>query len=415
MSILSGRDEVTRRLHGVRTMTRDLRGGTTISTDAVWRRARPFDPASCRISVILPLRNEARHVERTLESVLSQSFPLERTEIILVDGMSEDGTRDILHRYRLAHANIQVLDNPSRTTPQALNIALAASTGDPIVRVDGHCEIAPDYIQRCVELLARSGAANVGGRLRPRGTNAVGRAVAIALGTPVGVGGGRFHYLERQEYVDTVYLGAFRREVLEEVGVFDERFTRNQDTELNFRIREAGFGILLSPDIISWYTPRDSLPRLWRQLYRDGFWRTRIIEKHPGSIEPRHLAPPFLVVELAASILTFALLRRRWLLLPVVGYTGGISAAAAWKARREPRLIPVLATVFACLHLGYGVGFLASLLGDTVDTLKDGDHGIGREDLQNQSLPPPASSDPAADEPASSPGRAYAAGGELGA
>lgn len=351
-------------------MTRELWGRATMWPPKARRRARQFDPSTCRVSIILPLRNEARHIERTLGSVLNQTFPQDRTEIILVDGMSSDGTRNVLDRYRRAYPNVRVLDNPSRTTPHALNLALGASTGDPIVRIDGHCEIAPDYIERCVGLLAASGAANVGGRMRPQGTTTVGRAIAMALETPVGVGGGRFHYLERQEYVDTVYLGAYRREVLEEIGFFDEYFVRNQDTELNFRIRKAGFGILLSPDIVSSYTPRDSLRTLWHQLYRDGFWRTRVIAKHPCSIEPRHLAPPVLVLGLLASFLSFGLLRRPWLTTPILGYTGLIASAATWHGRRNPRLIPVLAAVFACLHLGYGIGFLTCLLGDVAGALR---------------------------------------------
>lgn len=322
------------------------------------RALAPLDPATARVAVVIPAYNEERHISDTLCRVVGQTFPAGRMEIIVVDGASTDSTRAILSEWTRRHPNLCVLENPRRTAPTSLNMGIRATDADVIVRVDGHCRIAPDYVERCVELLARSGAANVGGPMRSEGVGPVGEAVAIATSSRFGIGNARFHYLEREEWVDTVYLGAFRRKVLEEVGLYDEELTRNQDDELNYRIREAGYGILLSPSIVSSYTPRSSLRALWRQYYQYGFWKVRVIEKHPGSVQPRHLAPASLVAGLTVSVAAFLLFRRRRLLLPWAAYLSGVAGASAMNADGSVRRALLLGAVFSCLHLGYGAGFL---------------------------------------------------------
>jgi GT2 family glycosyltransferase len=282
--------------------------------------------------------------------------------IVVVDGASEDETRAIVDRHIAEHPHMYVLTNPRRTAPTSLNLGIRAGSEEVIIRVDGHCELAPDYVERCVALLAASRAGNVGGLMRPVGHGAIGRAVAAAMSSPFGVGNARFHYLERETYVDTVYLGCFRREVLEEVGLFDEDLTRNQDDELNYRIRRAGYGILLSPEIVSTYTPRGTLSALWRQFYQFGLWKVRVMQKHPGSIQPRHLAPPVFVLAMSASLLVAGLTRRlRFLALPAL-YTTAVVAASTKTGGRTLRSVLALLLVFPCLHISYGSGILIGCL-----------------------------------------------------
>lgn len=322
-----------------------------------------LDRDAARVAIVIPIRNEVRSIARTLDCVLNQTFPAEQTEVFVADGLSDDGTREIVQEYAARHPRVHLLNNPKRTIPVALNLAIAASNAGVIVRVDGRCHIAPDYVETCVDLLAATGAANVGGLMRPEGNSTVGRAVAIATKSRFGVGNGRFHYLERQEWVDTVYLGCFRREVLEEVGGYDEELIRNQDDELNYRIRAAGYGILLSPAIRSTYIPAATLRKLWRsQYYQYGYWKVRVIQKHPGSLQPKHLAPPALVAVLISSAVLFVLTRRKLMLFPIAGYLAGTGLAALWMSRHRPRLLPVVAAVFACMHVGYGTGFLRALV-----------------------------------------------------
>jgi succinoglycan biosynthesis protein ExoA len=322
----------------------------------------PLDASRATVCVVLPMRNEVRWVRTTLSSVMDQTFDPSRVDVVVVDGMSDDGTRQLLTELQQSYPRLRVLDNPRRTTPTSLNLGIGCSTAQVIVRVDGHCRIEPDYIAQCVDRLAATGAGNVGGLMRPEAVTFLGQAVARAMTSRVGIGNARFHYLERETYVDTVYLGAFRREVLDVVGGFDDSLTRNQDDELNYRIREAGYSILLSPLIRSTYVPRQTLDGLWRQFYEYGWWKVRVIYKHPRSLQVRHLAPPILVGSVATSVGLSAVTRRSVFLTPVVLYLSGLIIAALVTARRSYRLAPALVAVFACLHFSYGAGFLAGLV-----------------------------------------------------
>lgn len=326
------------------------------------RLAGTLDASSARVCVLIPVRNEVANIRMTLEAVLHQRFPIARMEVVVIDGESDDGTRAVLDSLADDTHRIRILDNPIRTIPHGLNLGIAATSADVVIRVDGRCGIAPDYVEQCLELLASTQAGNVGGLARAHGHTAIERAIALAMRSRFGIGNSHYHYLEREEYVDTVYMGAFRRDVLSEVGGYDEELVRNQDDELNYRIRAAGYGILLSPRIVSRYTPPGSLLTLWKsQFYQYGFWKVRVIQKHPRSLQPRHLAPALLVAGLSASGASSALFRKRQLLAPAVLYALAVITAASWTARRTPRLTPVLSIVFPCMHLGYGAGFVAGL------------------------------------------------------
>ncbi len=316
------------------------------------------------VSVIIPIRNEGRYIARCLQSVRQQDYPADRLEILVIDGISEDNTREIVSEFCGLDLRIQLVDNPRRIVSTALNIGLLNAKGEVIVRVDGHCLLEPDYVRQCVHYLAQTGADNVGGLMRARGESYVGEAIAIAISSPFGVGDSRFHYSAREQYVDTVYLGAFPRRVFDQVGLFDEELIRNQDYELNYRIRAAGGKIFLTPAIKSWYITRESLPRLGKQYFQYGFWKVAVLRKHPRSLRFRQAVPPAFVFTLIVSrLLGFFSRSSAYLFLGVLA-TYFVSALlfSLWSARKQGwKYLPMLPCIFASLHFSWGLGFLWGL------------------------------------------------------
>jgi len=247
-----------------------------------------------------------------------------------------------------------------------MNIGIRHAKGaDVILRVDGHTILAPDYIRRCVEYLHRTGADNVGGLMRPVGNTYVGRAIAMTMQSPLAVGNAKFRYAQEDQEVDTVYLGAFRREVFERVGLYDETLVRNQDYELNYRIRSQGGRVFLSPSIRSTYLVRDSLMSFARQYLDYGYWKAQMIRKHPRSIRPRQMAPPLLVLGLMVSGALAPLLRPSAYLLAslLISYLSLALIFAVTTAYRHGwRYLPILPITFATMHLSWGLGFLWGLV-----------------------------------------------------
>jgi succinoglycan biosynthesis protein ExoA len=317
------------------------------------------------VSVVIPVRNEAGSIGRCLDSVLGQDYPADQFEVLVVDGRSDDETPGIIGEYAARDRRVRMLDNPAQTRAPALNLGVTQARGEVIVRVDGHCWLAPDYLRQSVLTLRASGADTVGGPMRPLGETRVGQTVGLAMTSRFGVGDARFHYSRRPEFVDTVYLGAYRRQTLARAGPFDPAVEPNEDYEVNWRIRASGGRVFLSPDIRSWYTPRDSLPALARQYFRYGSGRFATLRKHPRSLRPRQLAAPALVATLAGSALAGLLDRRGAMLfwLAVGGYLAANLAASTWLAAqhgwRHLRLLPL---VFATQHLAWGAGFWVTAL-----------------------------------------------------
>ena len=263
------------------------------------------------VSIIMPIRNEAAFIRRSLGSVLRQDYPLDRMEVLVVDGMSEDGTGDIVSSVvsergmrvlnspirrpdpgslpndsQEAFINIRLLDNPEHIVPVALNIGLKHSRGEVIIRVDGHCEIPPDYVRVCVENLEKTGADCVGGPMVTVGETSMARAIAAVQSSFFGVGGVAFRTgSEYGGYVDTLAFGAYRREVFDRIGGFDEELVRNQDDEFNFRLTQAGGKIWLDPSIRSIYYSRASLKGLWRQYFQYGLYKVRLIQKRGACLQ----------------------------------------------------------------------------------------------------------------------------------
>jgi cellulose synthase/poly-beta-1,6-N-acetylglucosamine synthase-like glycosyltransferase len=311
------------------------------------------------VTVILPVRREGVAFEDTLRRVLAQDYPQDRMEILVVDGMSDDETRDVGSRLAAQDRRLRLLDNPGRIVPNAMNIGISAAQGSVIVRVDGHTRIAPDYVTRCVEALDASGASCVGGRMDPEGTTPIGRAVAAATSGSFGVGNSHFHFSLEPRFTDSVYLGCWPRRVLVEIGGFDEEMVRDQDDELNYRLRKQGGTVWLDPSIRSWYTPRGSLAKLWKQYYQYGLWKIRVFQKHPAMMRLRHFAPSALVLALAASTLLAVIVRGAWIapaaILALYLGAAGVASLRSQAGAQERVLLPL---VFGVLHAAYGTGFL---------------------------------------------------------
>jgi len=318
------------------------------------------------VTVIMPIRNEAGFIERSLGAVLAQDYPADRLEVLVVDGMSTDGTREKVQAWLALYPNLRLLDNPGRIVPVGMNIGIRAAAGTVIIRVDGHTVLPPNYVSLCVRYLEETGADNVGGTMRAVGTGYLAQAIAAATSSPFGVGNSPFHYSGKAQWVDTVYLGAFRREALERAGLYDETLVRNQDYELNYRIRKAGGRIFYTPEIFACYYGRDGLASLWQQYHQYGLWKARVIARHPGSARPRHLAAPLFVAGLLGlgALAPAVPLARALLGVELASYAlASLAFSVRESLRRGLGFLPALPLVFLVLHLSWGSGFLRGACG----------------------------------------------------
>ncbi|MEY4020532.1 MAG: hypothetical protein RL484_684, partial [Actinomycetota bacterium] len=254
------------------------------------------------ISVILPVLNEEAHLNDAVHSILSQDYQ-GKIEVILAVGPSRDRTQEIAQSISDRDSRVVLVDNPTGRTAAGLNLALNKSQNPVVVRVDGHAQIPNDYLRLIVQILNETGAVNVGGVMAAVGTTSFERAVAGAMRSPLGVGASRFHTGGKAGVVDTVYLGAFRREALVAIGGFDERFTRAQDWELNFRLREKGGIVYFDPRLHVTYRPRSTVTALAKQYFEYGRWRRVVSRRHSGTINYRYLAPPFALIGFLSSVI----------------------------------------------------------------------------------------------------------------
>jgi len=318
------------------------------------------------VSIVMPVRNEAGFIARSVGSALDQDYPTDRFEIIVADGQSTDDTRSIVESLRSAHPNLKLIDNPGEIAPTGLNAAIGASRGEIIVRVDGHCEIATDYIRRCVEHLQNDGVDGVGGPIETIGETTTAKAIAAAMSSKFGVGGSAFRTIkDRTMLADTAPFPAYTRAVIERGGPFDEELVRNQDDEYNYRLRKLGAKILLAADVRSRYYSRGDFRKLFYQYFQYGCWKVRVMQKHPRQMSPRQFIPPLFVTSLVCSAaISF---------LDAIGAAPAIviwscyllinlSASALAASRVEWRLLPLISIAYATLHIGYGLGFLFGLI-----------------------------------------------------
>lgn len=306
------------------------------------------------VSIVIPAANAAHSIAASLQAIALQDYP---NIVEVVVSAADEETAAMARRL-----DATVVDNPGGKTPTGLNLAIARSTGDIVVRVDAHSTIPPDYVSRAVSTLAATRAENVGGMQVPVGNSFWGRAIAAAMSSPAGSGDARYRIGGEPGPTDTVYLGAFRRSTLERLGGYDESFARHQDYELNERIRRSGGTVWFDPGLKVVYTPRSSLRALARQYSDYGTWKRSFARSNPGALRPRQLAPPLLVIFLVLSLLG-SLLWPRLLVIPGA-YLLGLAAAALTTSRSAGWAFLGVPVALATMHVSWGLGFL---LGQTRD------------------------------------------------
>jgi len=309
------------------------------------------------ISVILPVLNEEKYLEDAVTAILAQQYD-GKIEVILAVAPSVDRTSEIAQRLHINDPRVVIVDNPTGRTAAGLNLAIAASQYSIIVRVDGHANIPKNYCHLVSEVLESTGAVNVGGLMAAEGQSLFERSVARAMRSPLGVGASRFHTGGGAGEVDTVYLGAFRKEALLAVGGFDERFTRAQDWELNFRLRQAGGVVYFDPRLIVTYRPRSTVKALAKQYFEYGRWRRVVSRRHQGTINYRYLAPPFTVVATTLSLL-LGWLVSSLLFIPALVYAVFILIASSVIGKSMGEIL-CLPTILLTMHISWGLGFLTS-------------------------------------------------------
>jgi len=305
------------------------------------------------VSVVVPVRNEGAHLERAVASILAQDYP-QPFDVCLAVAPSDDDTVAVADRIAASDIRVRVVANPDGLTPAGLNAAIAATTGSIVVRVDGHAELSPGYIRTAVETMCETGAVNVGGRQVPRPRTPFEEAVAAATRSRLGTGGAAYRVGGAAGPVDTVYLGVFDRAAGDAVGWFDDTLVRNQDYELNIRLRKAGGVVWFDPDLGVSYRPRPDLAALATQYHEYGFWKAEVLRRNPRSLKLRQLIPPVVVSAALAGLLVAP--RRRWAALLPAGYVAALAVASAGHRRRG-----TMAIVLTTIHVSWSAGLMRGL------------------------------------------------------
>lgn len=315
-----------------------------------------------RVSVVMPCYNEEKFIKKSIESLIDD-YSLKYCEFIVVDGMSSDGTQNVVKSFIKQGHPLRLQENKKRIQANGLNLGISEARGEIIVRADAHCLYPPGYIKKCVELLKKTGASNVGGIMLPQGTSMEQKAISLALKHPVGVGDAKWHLANFNGYVDTVYLGTFWKKLFDEIGLYDTNCKTNEDAELNLRILKAGKKIYLDSSIKVIYLPREALGNLALQYFKYGRGRCYTTLKHRKITSLRQLGPVALVVGLFLSIILSFL----WPLLILLPLSYLLSlfftALFSWSKKSIPfkqKLLIILA--FAIMHICWGAGFLSGLI-----------------------------------------------------
>ena len=317
------------------------------------------------VSIVIPVRNEVRYVPRCLKAVAEQDYPSDRIEILIADGMSDDGTFELLQEWAAQSANHNVFQNPGKIVPTGLNILIPKAKGEVIIRVDGHCVIALDYVSNCVCHLHQDQVDGVGGPMRSIGEDLISQVTGLAMSSKFGVGNSSFRTETGQtKLADTVPFPAYTRAIIEKVGLYDEELVRNQDDEYNYRIREAGGKILLAEDVRSEYYSRGSLKKLWKQYFQYGYWKVRVLQKHPRQMSLRQFVPLGFVLTLILTLLLSVLAPWGWKALVVllaVYLLANLSASIMTASGQGIKKLLLLPLAFTIIHLSYGSGFIVGL------------------------------------------------------
>jgi glycosyltransferase involved in cell wall biosynthesis len=322
------------------------------------------------VSIIVPCYNEEKRIRFLLEAIFAQTYPHSLIDLTIADGHSTDNTRKVIADFQARHPDLRlkIIDNEAQTIPAALNRAIEASSGEIILRLDAHSGPNPEYVAKSVAALEADIAENVGGvwEIRPGAESWIAQSIARAAAHPLGVGDALYRHAKQAAYVDTVPFGAFRRNLIEKIGKFDETLLTNEDYELNTRIRQNGGRVWLDPDIRSVYFARSTLGALAKQYSRYGFWKWQMLRRYPKTLRWRQALPPLFVLSLIAlAVISIFWHAAGWLLLAELLAYFGILTLAGARAGQQTRqffLIAGLPLAISVMHLAWGGGFLWSIL-----------------------------------------------------
>jgi succinoglycan biosynthesis protein ExoA len=322
------------------------------------------------VTIIVPCYNEQTTIRYLLEAIYAQTYPRSDLEVIIADALSEDGTRAVIEAYQhqFPDLSLNVVDNPARTIPSGVNLAIQAARGEFIVRMDAHSIPYPEYVERCVSALQAELGQNVGGvwEIRPGGEGWIAESIALAAAHPLGVGDALYRHARCPTEVDTVPFGAFRRSLIDRLGAFDESLLTNEDYEFNARIRQSGGRVWLDPSIRTVYFARATLSDLVRQYWRYGYWKWRMLNRYPDTLRWRQALPPLFVLSLIVLAISAVWIpaTAKLLGLELFVYLCALLVVAAQSAfrKRKLSLLVGLPLAIATMHVSWGCGFLWGLV-----------------------------------------------------
>ena len=337
------------------------------------------------ISVIIPCRNEEKFIDRCLSSIVEQDYPKDKLEVLVVDGISDDNTREIVARFCQTYPFIKLLDNPQKITPTALNIGIKRAKGEKIIRMDAHCTYKTDYISKCVSYSQKYNADHIGGVQvhLPFNDTALAKSIALATSHPFGVGNCYFRIGSKEsKYVNAAYCGCFRKEVFDKIGLFDEELVRNQDDEFDFRIIKNGGKVMLAPEIVSYYYTRDTIRKLSVMYFQYGYFKPLVAKKLGDISSLRQIIPALFVGALtfaaALSLISKYFLYFFLTLACLYVFTNFVFSLKL-SIKKGLKFLPLLFVSFTTVHISYGLGCLKGIL----------DFLVFRKNLKNKTIDMP--------------------------
>ena len=322
------------------------------------------------ISVIIPCRNEKQFIAECLDSVIQQDYPKQKMEIFVMDGMSEDNTRNIVREYSKKNSFIKLFKNHKRIKPIALNIAIKKANGRYVIIMDGHAKYRSDYISKCIETSIKYEADNVGGiwRIMPTKDTIINKSIIFASSSVFGAGNAYYRkgYSKKIKEVDTVFGGCYKKEIFDKIGLFNENLARSQDMEFNIRLKKAGGKILLNPEIVSYYYPKSTLKEFFKHNFTDGIWAIYPLKFVKIPLKLRHFVPlSFILSLLISGIFGIFFPLFSWLFLFIIAtyilFSLYFSINIAYN-KKDVKYLFLMPITFACRHFGYGLGSLWGLI-----------------------------------------------------
>ena len=318
-----------------------------------------------KFSIVIPCFNEEYYISHCIDSILNQNYDQKLIEIVIVDGLSTDGTIALIKLYQSKYSNIKLYENPERATPRALNIGIQHSVGDTIVILGAHTRIDPDFVKYNNKFLNEKDVKVTGGTQINVGLNYTQNLIGIIMQLPFAMASAAYRWSKKERTVDTVVYAAYKRELFDEIGYFEEGFTISEDAELNWRIRQAGYKIFFSPQIKTYYYPRNSVFKFIKQMFRYGILRVNVLKKHLDSIKIIHMIPPIFVLVLLLLIMfsfSSGLIFKFLLILLILHFSISIITSIFKLAPKKLIYLPPMPILIFLMHFSWGLGFLMGLL-----------------------------------------------------